>query len=386
MKKYSKALLILLGIILIVPNLVFAQNIVNPYEQVEDSQDNSVMKENKLENNTFHAQVIEILEENIKTNEKGEEIRQQNLKLKGLDSDFKDQEFVFQGIDDIEVILSQTYKVGDKVIVSYNKYPGEDNVYYIIDLVRSGHIYLLVFIFIFIIILIGHWKGFRAIISLLITFIIILKFILPAILNAYSPILVGIGGGFIILFFTVYITEGINKKSHVAVFSILISLLVTGFLAVIFSNLMKLSGMSEDSAYLINLTDQSINFKGLLFAGVIIGSLGVLNDMVISQVSAVREIKLIDQNLNDRDVFKRAYRIGISHVSSMTNTLFLAYAGSSLTILLLFFIGGSSFNDVLNNHLISTEIFRSLVGAIGIVLSMPISTFLATHYIKDIKV
>ncbi len=142
-----------------------------------------------------------------------------------------------------------------------------------------------------------------------------------------------------------------------AVWSILISLLVTGFLASTFSNLMRLSGMSEDSAYLINLIDQSINFKGLLFAGVIIGSLGVLNDMVISQVSAVKEIKSVDENLSNKEVFHRAYRIGISHVSSMTNTLFLAYAGSSLTILLLFFIGASNFNDVLNNHLISTEIF-----------------------------
>jgi uncharacterized membrane protein len=384
MKKYLKLLLVLLGIILMIPNLnlVLAQDIVNPYEKIDDSGQALIIQEDKLENNIFHAQIIEILEEKVKINKKGEEIKQQNLKLKGLNSNFKNQELIFYGINDVEVVLNQTYKVGDKVIVSYNEYPGEDNVYYIIDSVRSGYIYLLVFIFIFIIILIGRWKGFRAIISLLITFIIILKFILPAILNAYSPILVGIGGGFIILFFTVYITEGINRKSHVAVFSILISLLVTGFLAVIFSNLMKLSGMSEDSAYLVNLIDQSINFKGLLFAGVIIGSLGVLNDMVISQVSAVREIKFINENLSDKDIFKRAYRIGISHVSSMTNTLFLAYAGSSLTILLLFFIGASSFNDVLNNYLISTEIFRSLVGAIGIVLSMPISTWLAVYYLK----
>jgi uncharacterized membrane protein len=382
MNKKLKVLLVLLGIILMIPNLVLAQSIVNPYEKIEDSDQILTTQEAKVENNTFKAEVIEILEEQIKLNGRGEQIKQQNLKLKGLDSNFKNKEFVFQGIEDIEVILSQTYKVGDKVIVSYNDFPDGERVYYIIDFVRSGPIYLLFFLFILIIVLIGRWKGFRALISLLITFIIILKFILPAILNGYSPILVSIGGGFIILFFTVYITEGINRKSHVAVWSILISLLVTGFLASTFSNLMRLSGMSEDSAYLVNLIDQSINFKGLLFAGVIIGSLGVLNDMVISQVSAVKEIKSVDENLSNKEVFHRAYRIGISHVSSMTNTLFLAYAGSSLTILLLFFIGASNFNDVLNNHLISTEIFRSLVGAIGIVLSMPVSTFLAVRYLK----
>ena len=390
MNRQIKILFVLLGIILIIPSLVLAEGVVNLYEKVEDSKEemiyeSSPQEKNEIEHNTFRAQVIEILEEKVIINEAGEEIKQQNLKLKGLNSDFDNEEFIFYGIGDIEVVLSQNYKVGDRVIVSHNQYPDGESVYYIIDFVRNGQIYLLALIFVLIVVLIGRWKGLRAIISLLITFFIILKFILPAILNGYSPVLIGISGGFIILFFIIYITEGINKRSHIAVLSVLASLLITGVLAVIFSNSMRLTGMSEESIYLINLIEGTINFRGLLFAGVIIGSLGVLNDMVVSQVYTVREIKETDMSLSNKDVFKKAYRIGVSHMSSMTNTLFLAYAGSSLTILLLFSIGGMNFNDVLNNHLISTEIFRSLVGAIGIVLSMPVSTFLAVRYLKNKK-
>ena len=390
MNRQIKILFILLGVILIIPSLVLAEDVVNLYEKVEDSKEemiyeSSPQEKNEIEHNTFRAQIIEILEEKVIINEAGEEIKQQNLKLKGLNSDFDNEEFIFYGIGDIEVVLSQNYKVGDRVIVSHNQYPDGESVYYIIDFVRNGQIYLLALIFVLIVVLIGRWKGLRAIISLLITFFIILKFILPAILNGYSPVLIGISGGFIILFFIIYITEGINKRSHIAVLSVLVSLLITGVLAVIFSNSMRLTGMSEESIYLINLIEGTINFRGLLFAGVIIGSLGVLNDMVVSQVYTVREIKETDMSLSNKDVFKKAYRIGVSHMSSMTNTLFLAYAGSSLTILLLFSIGGMNFNDVLNNHLISTEIFRSLVGAIGIVLSMPVSTFLAVRYLKNKK-
>jgi len=384
----KKILFLLLGFILLIPNLVLAQEVssssleielVNPYQNIESvSTTESSPGENYKENSeTFRAKVIEILEEREFNDQK-----QQNLKLRGLSGDFKNKNFVFKGIDDIQVDLIQEYKVGDKVIVSVNKDLEGNDIFYIIDCVRNDAIYLLVFLFCLLILLIAKWKGLRALISLFITFFIILQLILPGILKGYNPILISIGGGFLILFFVIYITEGINKKSHLSVLSILISLFITGLLAIIFSNLMKLSGLSEDSIYLVNLLGRSINFKGLLLASVIIGSLGVLDDMVITQVSTVLEIKKASPNLRHQDIFKKAYRVGVSHISSMTNTLFLAYAGSSLTILLLFSVGGMNFDNVLNNHLIATEIFRSFIGAIGIALAMPISTFLAAHHLK----
>jgi len=376
------------GIILIFPILALAQEnssstpeieLVNPYQNIEStSSEGFILEENNNENTEiFQARVVEIIKKR-----EFEGARQQNLKLKGLSGSFKNKEIYFYGIDDFEVGLIQEYKVGDKVLVSVSQDQQGNNIFYITDFVRSTSIYWLVIIFCILVLLIGRWKGLRAILSLLITFFIILKLILPGILKGYNPILLAIGGGFLILCFIVYITEGINKKSHLSVLSILISLFITGLLAIIFSNLMKLSGMCEDGVYLITLIGREINFKGLLLASVIIGGLGVLDDMVITQVSTVLEIKQISPNLRHKDIFKKAYRVGVSHISSMINTLFLAYAGSSLTILLLFSVGGMNFIDVLNNHLIATEIFRSFIGAIGIVLAMPISTFLASYYLK----
>lgn len=361
------------------PNLVLAQEI-NLYQNVTPNSEDLILEDDNYQNNSevFRAQVIEILEE-IEFNGQ----KQQNLKLRGLSGSFKKQEFEFQGIDDFQVDLTQEYKTGDKVIISVDKSLLGENVFYIIDSVRNGAIYLLIVIFCLLILLIAKWKGLRALISLLLTFLIIIKFILPGILNGYNPILISIGGGFLILLFIIYITEGINKKSHLAVLSIFISLSITGVLAIIFSDLMSLSGMSEDSTYLITLLGQEINFKGILLASVIIGTLGVLDDMVISQISTVWEIKKASLNLDHQDILRKAYRVGVSHISSMTNTLFLAYAGSSITILLLFSVGGMNFSDILNNHLIATEIFRSFIGAIGIVLAMPISTFLAVKYLKN---
>jgi len=134
------------------------------------------------------------------------------------------------------------------------------------------------------------------------------------------------------------------------------------------------------------MINKTIDFRGLLFAGVIIGSLGVLDDMVISQISSVCEIKSANPGLSNKEVFKKAYKIGVSHVGSMTNTLFLAYAGSSLTVLLLFYVGSKgSFTQVINTDIIAIEIFRSFVGAIGICLSMPISTFLASYFLETKK-
>jgi len=375
------------GIIFSIPFLVSAQE-VNPYKNVEPTSTVNFIEEQKGNNQqleldeVFRAKVVEILEEK-KIEDNGQLIKQQNLKLKGLSGSFKNKDIYFYGIDDFQVGLVPEYKAGDKVLVSHNLDLENQDIFYIIDYVRNTNIYLLAFIFLLCMVVIGRWKGLRAIIALIITFIIILKLILPAILNGHNPILISIGGGFLILFFIIYITEGINKKSHISLLSILISLFITGVLAIIFSNLMKLNGVSEDSIYLINLIDKTINFKGLLFAGVIIGSLGVLNDMVVSQVSTVLEIKNANFNLSNKEILKRAYRVGVSHVSSMANTLFLAYAGSALSILLLFSIGGMNFTNILNNHLIATEIFRGLIGAIGIVLSMPISTFLASYYFKN---
>ncbi|MDD3284817.1 MAG: YibE/F family protein [Patescibacteria group bacterium] len=377
MSKKNIQKFLLLGIIFLFPFFVFAQETVNPYKNLSEDVNNNV------DSVLFKAVVIEILEEKKIEDVNGNIIEQQNLKLKGLNNGYENKEVVYNGISDMQVYSVQKFKLGDRLIVSADTNTDGEIVYYVIDYIRNNSIYLLFFIFVFCILIINRLKGFRAIVSLFITFFVILKFILPQILNGVNPIIISILGGFFILLMIIYVTEGINRKSHLAILGIFISMIITGIFALIFSNLLRLTGISEEGVFLIDAMKKSIDFKGLLFAGTIIGALGVLDDMVVSQISAVEEIKKTNSNLSNYEVFKRAYKIGVSHVGSMTNTLFLAYAGSSLTVLLLFYVGTKgSMLDVLSSDLVVVEIFRSLIGGIGLALSMPISTFLGAYYLK----
>lgn len=335
---------------------------------------------------TFKAKVSEILKTEEKTRENGSVFQQQDLKLIGLEGKWEGKEVIYKGISDIEVASINTYKVGDKVYVDYFVDDLGQDTFYISDFVRTGNIYLLALIFFIVVIVVGRSKGFKALISLFLSFIVIIEFILPQILAGHDPFLVSLIGGVLILAFIIYLTEGFNKKSNLAVLSVLISLSITLVLSIIFTELTKLSGMAqEESSFLIGAGTTEINFRGLLLAGFIIGAIGVLDDIIIGQIEAVAQIREANPALPAKKVFHLAYKVGNTHLGAITNTLFLTYAGASLPLLLLFIINrnsGLTFDRLINTEVVSTEIVRTLVGSIGVMLSMPIATFLAAFRIK----
>jgi len=329
----------------------------------------------------FKAEVIEIIEQQRTILPDGTETEQQNLLLRGLEGEYENKEFQFNGIGSFDVIGKNIYKVRDKVLVIAS-FDAEGNyIYYITDYVRNGIIYWLVVIFILLLLIIGRFKGLRSILALVLTFLVIIKYIIPQILSGSNPIVVTIIGAFIILLIIIYLTEGFRSLSHISIVSIFFSLLLTIFISWLFVSLAKLTGVfSEDISFLINLGDQVINFKGLLLAGIIIGALGVLDDVVISQVATVEQIAKANPALKSCELYKRAYKVGVSHITSMTNTLFLAYAGVSLPLLILFISGESAFiswNQIINNEAMATEIIRTLSGSLGLILSVPIANFIA---------
>ncbi|NCD00563.1 YibE/F family protein [bacterium] len=387
MKKFKIFFLILLAFLFFSfsVNISLAQDLVEENnildnKAIEIEASNTQIKEDII----FKARVIKIIEEEEKELDNGKKILQQKIELKGLEGDFLNREIVFNGIGDLEVLNSHEYKKGDKVLVaaSYTE-AGEEN-FYIVDYVRLGAILWLAIIFLVALVLVGRGKGFRSILSLVLTFLVIIKFIIPQILKGSSPIVVTLIGSIFILFLVIYITEKFKPKAHLAVLSIFVSLFLTVILSTVFVNLVNLNGASgEEILFLFNLNGASINLKGLLLAGIIIGSLGALDDIVISQIATCKEIKSSNNNLSNKELFKKTYRVGVSHIASMTNTLFLAYAGASLPLLMLFVSGESvfnSFSDAINTELLATEIVRTLAGSIGIVLSVPISTFVATWF------
>ena len=331
---------------------------------------------------TFKARVIEILNTKEKSREDGSIYTQQDLKLLALDGELKDQEIIYQGIADLDVMNANYYDIGDKVYIDSFVDELGVSTFYVVDFVRTGYIYLLSIIFILIVFLIGRFKGLKALLGLVFSFFVIIEFILPQILAGHDPFIISLVGGLGILGVIIYLTEGFNRKSHLAILSVLFSLMVTLVLSVIFTKLTKLSGMSQEEAtFLIGASKTAINFKGLLLAGFIIGATGVLDDIVVGQIEAVESIREANPSLSTKKVFALAYRVGNTHLGAIINTLFLTYAGASLPLLLLFVLNqstGLTFDRAINTEAISTEIIRTLVGSIGVMLSMPIATFLAS--------
>lgn len=348
---------------------------------------NAAAEQNLQEQDSFfQARVIEVLEEKRSELPDGRATLQQNLKLRGLEGEYKGEEVVFKGVREFEVISSQTYAPGDKVLVAASKDSGGEDHFYVIGPVRTNALWFLAGIFVFVILAAARWKGLRSLVSLGITLFIIVGYIVPEIMAGSDPIVVTLIGSFFALLAVIYITEGWTPRSHLAVGSIFLSLVFTLFLSWIFIELAQLTGITgEETGLLLGSMQAGINYKGLLLAGIVIGSLGVLDDMVISQVATTEEIYKANNYLTRSKLFKKAYRVGSSHISSMVNTLFLAYAGASLPLLMIFSSEQSPFSSwqhVVNTEAIATEMVRTLCGSIGLILAVPLATALAVWYYK----
>jgi len=393
--KYLKILFLsLIALNFFIPQRILAQTTTDSAtnstktEIIDSNQqtDEQTAKDNARVNDLFEAKVIQVIEEADKKRPDGKISKQQHLKLKGLTKKWKDKEFEVNNISEIVAINSNYYKVGDHVLVNHQIGPDKNDVFYIADYVRRWPLYFLAFLFALVVIIIGTKKGFKSLIALIITFIIILKGMIPLILAGWNPLIIGIVSSIIIMFFMIYITDGWNQQSHLAILSIALSLILVGLLAYAFSIWAHLTGMAgEETLFLIGVGRKALNFKGLLLAGILIGTLGVLDDVVLGQIETVKQIREANPKLPDKQIFKMANKVGTTHIGSMVNTLFLAYAGSSMALLLLFSINEPpflTFTQVINNEMIATEIVRTLVGSIGLALSMPLATYLAVKIIK----
>jgi uncharacterized membrane protein len=339
----------------------------------------------QLRDEIFEALVMRILEQRVVTEENGAKITQQNLVLQGVKGDWRGKEIDIQGISKLDVPSAGVYKTGDQVVVQRSVSPDGTVTFTIIDFVRRGYLYLLTFVFGAAIITVGGIKGFKAVASLALSFLIIIYFMLPRILAGGNPLIIGVCGSFAVLAVIIYFTDGWNRKSHLAMASVFLSLVATMLLSMIFSGLCHLTGFSEESTFLIESGFKVIDFKGLLLAGILVGAVGVLDDVIVGQIEAVKQIQEANPSLPARKVFRMAYKVGNTHLGAIVNTLFLTYAGASLPILLLFVIKQEpflTFGQIINNEAVATEIVRTLVGSIGVALSMPIATFLGAYFLR----
>jgi uncharacterized membrane protein len=223
----------------------------------------------------------------------------------------------------------------------------------------------------------GRLSGLKALGGLVVSFAVLVLFILPAILDGSSPLLVAVVGAAVIMFAVLYLTHGINVWTSVAVIGTLGALLLTGFLGLLFTNAANFTGLAGEDASAISTYYPDVDVRGLLLAGIIIGSLGVLDDVTVTQAVTVAELHRADPGMARTTLFASATRVGRAHIASTVNTLVLAYAGASLPLLLLFTAGGRSTMDVLTSEVVATEVVRTAVGSIGILAAVPLTTSLA---------
>ncbi len=278
-----------------------------------------------------------------------------------------------------QVLSSEVYlQPGDEVLVTVGKSPdGVLNVYFA-DFVRVNYILWLAGLFAASIILISKWKGVRSLLSMAFSLMVIIGYIIPHILAGGDPLQVSIIGSAVLLGVTLYLTYGWNLKTHASVFSMVVVLLLTGVLAWAAVSLTRLTGTGdENSLFLIQMLNSQINLRGLLLGGMIIGALGVLDDLVTTQSSAVFELHHANETLGFRGLYRSAMRIGQDHVAATVNTLVLAYAGASLPMLLMFSLGRGNYGYLVNFSFVAEEIVRTLVGSLGLIAAVPVTTAIA---------
>jgi uncharacterized membrane protein len=270
------------------------------------------------------------------------------------------------------------FAVGDDVVLAFSGADATDpGSYQIIDFQRGGSLLWLAAAFAAAVLLLGRWRGLAALGALGLSFAVLLLFVLPAILAGRDPLAVAVVGSCVIMFAVLYLTHGPSARTSTAVLGTLVSLALIGVLGAVFSAGAQLTGLDDQTSTLIATLGTGVDARGLLLAGVVIGALGVLDDVTVTQSSAVWELRRANPDLGAAALFASAMRIGRDHVAAAVNTLVLAYAGAALPLLLLFTVSGQGIGTVLSSQDIATEVVRTLVGSIGLVASVPITTALA---------
>ena len=278
-------------------------------------------------------------------------------------------------------------EVGDEIVVLETTAPsfdpatgqlGPDEVSYrFADFQRTTPLLVLAGLFVFAVVALGRFQGVRALAGLVLSGVVLLGFVFPAILDGQPPLGVAMVGASAIAISTLYLTHGFNDTTTVALLGTLGALGLTGALGALFSNAAQLTGLVDDNQRLLAASADAVDIRGLILAGIILGSLGVLDDVTVTQVSAVARLREANPSYGVTKLYATGVAIGRDHIASTVNTLVLAYAGAALPLLLFYTNIGIGLGDSVTSEIVATEVVRTLVGSIGLVAAVPLTTFVA---------
>lgn len=268
-------------------------------------------------------------------------------------------------------------RVGENIRMLRQESVTGETVYGFEDYSRGWPLLLVAAAFAIVVVAVARGRGLRALIGIVVAFAVLVVFTLPALLDGQSAVPVALVTGAVILYAVLYLAHGVSLRTSSALLGTLLSMVLAAVLSWATIKATQLTGLSEEQNTDIQLYMQHVSITGLLLAGFIIGSLGVLNDVTITQASSAFELASLDEGASRRDIFASAMRVGRDHIASTVYTLVLAYAGGALPLLLLFSTAGRSIQDVLTSDAVAIEIARSAVGGIALALSVPLTTGIA---------
>ncbi|HJR25388.1 MAG TPA: YibE/F family protein, partial [Acidimicrobiales bacterium] len=272
---------------------------------------------------------------------------------------------------------SVSFEEGDGIVLIYEAANEPQFQYRFSDFQRRTPLTVLWILFVGAVVALGRWQGVRALVGLLVTGVVMVGFLFPSILDGHDPTAVALVSASVIGVVALYLTHGVSERTTVALLGTFGALALTAVLAAVFSAAAHFTGFGTEDAFYLQVAASSVDIKGLVLAGIIIGSLGVLDDVTVTQVSAVWQLRMANPSYRVRELYGAAVRIGRDHIASTVNTLVLAYAGASLPLLLVYTQAGRRLSDVATGELVAVEIVRTLVGSIGLVAAVPITTALA---------
>jgi uncharacterized membrane protein len=277
---------------------------------------------------------------------------------------------------------ARVLRPGDRVVVARAQDLGQ-TAYYVVDRYRLPPLVIIALLFLIMTVAFSRFKGLSSIVGLVITVVVLVQYIVPRILAGDNPLVISISGALVIAFVSIYLAHGFNRRTTIAVISTLITLGIAAALAIAFVSLASLFGAGSEEAFYLQLGLQVVNLRGLLLGGIILGALGVLDDITTGQAAAVQEISLANPDLTSRELYRRGLSVGTEHITALVNTLFLAYAGASLPLFILFTVNVDQPVWVtVNSEFVAEEIVRTLVGSSALVLAVPITTLLAARLLR----
>lgn len=353
----KKIFILFLFSLCLVPKISFGSEIIEDKVKTEKAKVIEVVSE--TEEDLFGNNTISIVQE---------------IKAEILSGDEKGRIVVFE--NDYTAL-----EEGEKFFILHVEKTDGTERFMVSDPYRINILVILFIIFVGAVYFFGKGSGLRGLISLSVSIIIIFALLIPLLLRGYNPVLISVLVSSLIIILSSYITHGFGKATNAAVIGMIISIIISGTLATLAVHFSGLTGFgSEESVYLNFNTRGSLDLSGILLGGILIGLLGTLYDAAISQAIIVEELHRANPAMSKKEVYKRALRVGREHIGALVDTLAIAYLGAAMPLLLLLSsTGGQDLIPLINKEIISAEIVRILVGSIGVILSVPITTLVASR-------